>query len=61
MNLKHGLCALLGKGEYVRRILENKRRNAGTPPRKFTGLSLKTMTTAEYHRQYRKLKRERIA
>jgi len=57
MNLKHGLCALLGVTEFNRRKLEKQRRESGIEPRKFTGLSLKTMSVAEYHKQYRKLKR----
>ena len=51
----------IGMNEYNRRKFEKKRRDAGIAPRKFTGLSLKTMTSAEYHREWRKLKRERTA
>jgi hypothetical protein len=60
MNYKHGMCAKLGMNEFNRRNAEVKRRESGIAPRKFTGLSMKTMTCAEYHREWRRLRREAV-
>lgn len=51
----------LSRAEYTRQVAERKRREAGIKPRKFTGLSLRTMTRPEYDRALRKLKNEKTA